>query len=131
MDEGWCYEIVRRCRWRDGVTCVRCGSRRVTVHTRPRSGPRLKYLCVECRRVFNDLTGTVFAGSNLPLRKWMLGLSLMPLALSTGEYAKRVGVKWDTARRMSRRLLAASTAPGLVRDLLSALQSATAVVTGR
>jgi len=117
LDDGWCYEMLRRCRWPHGVACVRCGSRRVTVHTRSRRTPRLRYLCLGCRRTFNDLTGTIFAGSNLPLTTWFCGLSLLSEELSTVEYARALSIKWDTARRISRLLLVAASQPGLVRDL--------------
>lgn len=117
VGDGWCYEMLRRCRWPDGVACVRCGSRRVTVHTRSRRMPRLRYLCLGCGRTFNDLTGTVFARSNVPLSTWLHGLSLLPQGLSTVEYAKALSIKWDTARRISRSLLVAASQPGLVRNL--------------
>lgn len=117
MNEAWCYETLRRCRWPDGVTCVRCGSPRVTVHTRAGQAPRLRYLCLHCRRTFSDLSGTIFARSNLPLHTWFVGLSLLPHRLSTVDYARALRVKWDTARRISRRLLLAAARPGLVRDL--------------
>lgn len=94
---------------------------RVTFHTRSAQTPRLRYLCLLCRRTFSDLTGTVFARSNLPLRTWFLGLSLLPQGLPTAEYARALSLKWDTARRMSRCLLVAAGRPGLVRDLQALL----------
>ncbi|MFQ5945794.1 MAG: transposase [Anaerolineae bacterium] len=117
MSDDWCYHMLRRYRWPQGVTCVRCGSRRVTVHTRSGRTPRLRYLCLQCRRTFTDLTGTIFARSNLPLSTWFMGFSLFPQGLSTAEYARALSVKWDTARRMSRCLLVSASRPGLVRDL--------------
>lgn len=117
MDDDWCYRTLRRCRWPEGPTCPWCASRRVTVHTRAGRTPRLKYLCLRCRRTFTDLTGTIFTRSNLPLSTWFRGLSLLPVGLSTTEYARALSLKWDTARRMSRRLLVAAGQPGLVRDL--------------
>lgn len=117
LDEEWCYQTLRRCRWPDGIICARCGSVRVTIHTRGARTPKLRYLCLGCRRTFNDLTGTIFAGSNLPLTTWFRGLSLLHQGLSTVEYARASSVKWDTARRMSRSLLVATDRPGLVRDL--------------
>lgn len=117
MDEEWCYQTLRRCRWPDGVTCVRCESRRVTVHTRSERTPKLKYLCLHCRRTFTDLTGTIFARSNLPLRRWFHGLSLLPQGLSTVDYARALSIKWDTARRISRCLLVSGGQPGLIREL--------------
>ncbi len=121
MDERWCYETLRVRRWPEGVRCPRCGAGRVTVHTRSARAPRRRYLCLACRRTFNDLTGTVFARSILPLPTWFRGLSLLGDGLATTEYARALSLKWDTASRMSRLLLAASGRPGLVQELLTAL----------
>jgi transposase-like protein len=93
----------------------------VTVHTRSERTPRLRYLCLGCRRTFSDLSGTIFARSNLPLPTWFLAISLLPKRLSTVDCARALSVKWETARRMSRDLLLASDRPGLVRDLQGVL----------
>lgn len=121
MDDEWCYQALRRRRWSKGMTCPRCACRRVTVHTRSRRTPRLRYLCLGCRRTFTDLTGTIFARSNLPLSTWFRALSLLSEGLATVDYARMLRVKWDTARRMSRCLLVAANRPGLIRDLQSDL----------
>ena len=119
--ETWCYEVLRRVRWPEGIACPLCLQRRVTVHSKSLRTPRRKYLCLACHRTFTDLSGTVFARSNLPLGKWFLGLSLLPQGLPTVELARVLGVKWDTARKVSRRLLVAASRPGLIKDLRAVL----------
>lgn len=117
ISEAWCYEIIRRVRWPDGVACPFCGRRRVTIHTRPAGTPRRRYLCLECRRTFTDLTGTPFARTNLPLRKWLQCLRLLPDGRSTTDLANALKVKWDTVAHIQRRLGVALARPGLVRQL--------------
>jgi transposase-like protein len=123
MNEEWCYQTLRRIRWPGGVRCPRCGSGRVTIHTRRTRTPRLKYLCFGCRRTFSDLTDTVFARSNLPLSTWFVGLCLLPQELSTVSYARMLSLKWDTARRLARSLLVAAGRPGLIRELQAVIMN--------
>ncbi|WP_242476680.1 transposase [Halochromatium glycolicum] len=63
IDDAKCFETVRTLRWREGVSCVRCGSAAVTKQVRDSRQPeRQKYRCRDCGRWLDDLTGTVFAG---------------------------------------------------------------------
>lgn len=117
MDEERCYELLRRCRWPSGVTCVNCGRSNVTVHARSPRTPRLKYLCLDCQHTFTDLSGTCFARSKLPLHVWFRGIELLPEGQAPTDYARALGVKWESGQRMARLLDKASATAGLVRDL--------------
>ena len=82
IDDGKCFETVRQMRWPDGVTCPHCISPQVTKQGHDETQPaRQKYECSACRRRFDDLTGTIFAGHHRPLRTWILCLYLMGLNL--------------------------------------------------
>lgn len=120
--ELWCYETLRRLRWPHGMTCPRCSERRVTIHSKSTQSPRRKYLCLQCRRTFTDLTGTPFARTNLPLRTWALYLRWMEHGGRTSELAKALGVKWDTAALLQRRIAMARSGSGLSRQLCEVLQ---------
>lgn len=104
LNESWCYETLRRARWPKGPACPRCGGNRITTHSKRSGAPRRKYLCRDCRRIFTDLTGTPLARTNLPLSKWFLCLQLMGEGRKTAYLAKALGVRWDTAARLERRL---------------------------
>jgi transposase-like protein len=58
-DESWCTGLLRNVRWGKGrVECPRCNSYNIK-----KDGQYLsyqKYLCKQCKRWFNDKTGTVF-----------------------------------------------------------------------
>ncbi len=117
FNEAWGYKMLRHVRWPNGVTCSHCGRGRVTTHSRSARTPRRRYLCLECRRTFTDLTGTPFARTNLPLGTWLLCLQLMGQGRTTAELAKKLGVKWDTTAHMRARLQGASEHTGFVQQL--------------
>jgi transposase-like protein len=112
LDEVWCYQILREMRWPKGIACPFCERRRVTTHSKFGKTPRRRYLCLSCHRTFSDLTGTPMARTNLSLGKWFLCSRLIEEGGRTSELAKELGVKWDTAAHMQRRL----NSPGLVRN---------------
>jgi len=103
LNDTWCIEILRRIRWPEGVRCIWCDRREVRRHSKSRDG-RQRYKCGCDPGTFTDLTGTVFARSNLPLSTWFRCLRLMGQGLSTAKMARALGVKWDTALHMRRRL---------------------------
>ncbi|MEE8326439.1 MAG: IS1595 family transposase [candidate division NC10 bacterium] len=117
FEEGWCFERLQQIRWPSGITCPRCHSMKVTVHSRSCRSPRRKYLCRRCRRVFTDLTGTPMARTNLDLRTWFLCLRLMESVNDTAELARKLGVKWETADKMRRKLAATSRNMEIIRKL--------------
>jgi transposase-like protein len=107
IDDAKCFETVRAMRRPDGVRCPGCNSAEVTKgghdETRPR---RQRYQRHGCRRRFDDLTGTIFAGHRRPLRVWVLCLYFMGLDLSNEQIAQELGVDPDDARVMASQLRA-------------------------
>ncbi len=120
FSEAWCYEMLRRARWPEGIICPRCGESRVTTHSKSATAPRRRYLCLVCRRTFTDLTATPLARTNLPLATWFICLRLLGKGRSTSDLARALKVKWDTAAHIQRKLAMALTRPGLVRQLREA-----------
>ena len=105
IDEGKCFETVRQMRWPDGVICPRCSSPQVTKQGSDETQPaRQKYECSACRRRFDDLTGTIFAGHHRPLRTWILCLYLMGLNLSKEQIAQELDLKGDDVQKMASQL---------------------------
>jgi transposase-like protein/nitrogen fixation protein FixH len=67
-------------RWGNDRTCAKCGSAK----TRPvKSGKPMPYWCSECRSYFSVRTGTPLACTNLPLRKWCIGIFLCLTSLKS------------------------------------------------
>ncbi len=124
FSEAWCYELLRRVRWPNGITCPFCRRSRVTTHSKFAKVPRRRYLCLGCRRTFSDLKGTPFARTNLPLGTWFRCLRLLGGGRSSVELAKEIGVKYDTAVHMERRLAEGLGSSGLLRQLREIMERA-------
>ena len=106
MSEGQCYDKLREKRWScQGPQCPRCDSNNCTVIAKAtEDDPNQKYGCDDCNRHFNDLTGTLFQHSKIPLKSWMCCLHLMGLNVSNRQIAKELNVSEKTAQSMTDKL---------------------------
>ncbi len=105
IDDGKCFETVRELRWPGGVTCPDCGNRNVTKQGHDDTQPqRQRYQCQACRKRFDDLTGTIFAGHHQPLRTWILCLYFMGLNLSNQQIAQELDLNKDDVQKMTKQL---------------------------
>ena len=77
MGDAKCYETVRELRWPAEVQCAPWDSEHLTTPGRDTPQPsRRKYRCQQGGCYVDDLTGTVLAGHQQPLRPWSSGLYL-------------------------------------------------------
>ena len=105
VDDAKCFETVRQMRWPEGVTCPHCDSPRVTKQGQDETQPaRQKYECAACRKRFDDLTGTIFAGHHQPLRVWILCLYFMGMNISNEQIAHELDMNEDDAQKMASQL---------------------------
>lgn len=72
--EAKCYRALYRARWPQGFRCPACHERR---RSRFRRGTQIYYQCRACRHQTTLLSGTIFQGTKLPLRTWMLAIHLL------------------------------------------------------
>jgi transposase len=101
IDDAKCFQTVREMRWPDGVECPFCASRDVTKDGRDDTQPhRQRYACQGCRKRFDDLTGTIFAGRHEPLRTWIVCLYFMGLNLSSLQIASELDIHRGDAQAM-------------------------------
>ena len=69
------------CVWPDGERyCGKCGSLRT--REVPNAKP-MPYWCTDCRSYFSVRTGTPMARSNIPMRKWAIGIYLCLTSLKS------------------------------------------------
>lgn len=61
-----CLRLLRRHRWPDGVRCPRCDSAE-TIKKGASKKDAQRYRCRDCERMFNDLSGTLFAEHRLTI----------------------------------------------------------------
>ncbi len=65
--------------WPTERCCGKCGSTR----TREAKHKSMPYWCSDCRGYFSVKTGTPLASSNIPLRKWVIGIYLCLTSLKS------------------------------------------------
>lgn len=105
IDDAKCFETVRALRWPHGVCCPRCESLEMTKQGRDDTQPeRQRYVCQSCKRRFDDLTATIFAGHHQPLRVWILCLYCMGLTLSNHQIAQELDLNKDDVQQMTSQL---------------------------
>lgn len=100
-DEAACFETIRRTRWARVVFCPECGGDEVVPRGPDHSHPHLHtYLCRNCVRLFNDLTGTVLAGRVGVIRPWLVCLCYVNQGLPTETIARHLHLTVDEVSRM-------------------------------
>jgi transposase-like protein len=90
-----CQSYIHTLRWKDRpLQCPRCQSHHVGPWGAYHYQPGLQRdRCKEkdCKRTFNDLTGTLVDGSKRSLMHWMLATFLLCLSCSSRRIAREVG----------------------------------------
>ena len=98
-----CHSYIHALRWKDRpLQCPRCQSPNVGPWGLYHYQPGLKrYRCKEkdCKRTFNDLTGTLLDGSKRSLTHWILATFLLCLSCSSRRIAREVGGHISTSYR--------------------------------
>ena len=123
MGDEACYNLLRELRWEDGVKCPNCQSLDVIKDGKNENHPhRQNYRCHPCLKNFDDLTETVFSGSKLPIKTWVLCLYLMGLNLSNAQISKELDLSLKTAQSMTKKLRAGIVKKSLIYNLREKLR---------
>jgi transposase-like protein len=98
-----CQSYIHTLRWQDrSLQCPRCQSHNVAPWGTYHYQPGLKrYRCKEkdCKRTFNDLTGTLLDGSKRSVMHWILATFLLCLSCSSRRIIRELGVHVRTGYR--------------------------------
>src|SRR3954451_7365135 len=81
--EAKAYELLESLRWNGTPVCPHCGSIAQHYFLKPANGATRKtrtgaaserrvWKCRDCRKQFSVLTGTVFHGSKISVRTWVM-----------------------------------------------------------
>lgn len=103
--EEKCRAYLEELRWPDGITCPRCGSRKIS-----RIQKRGQFDCDACRFQFSVTAGTIFHDSHLPLWKWFLAVYVMgesKKGISANQLKRMLSVSYKTAWYLAHRVRAA------------------------
>ena len=102
IDDVQCYETVRKLRWPNGIECPSCESNHIIKRGFDDSEQACqRYECKDCRKRFDDLSDTIFAGHHKPLKVWILSLYFMGLNLSNKQIAKELGLDRSDVQQMT------------------------------
>lgn len=102
--EAQCEQALLAWRWPQGFVCPACG------HAGHCELGRGLYQCHRCRRQTSLTAGTLFAGTKLPLSKWLLGIYLLTQSkngISALEMSRQLGVCYNSAWLMKHKLMQA------------------------
>ena len=130
--EADAYLFLEELRWGDQPVCPHCGSVRKPYFLKPSNGRSRKtrtgtvserrvWKCADCRKQFSVLTGTIFHGTKIPVRKWVFVIFEM-CSSKNGVAAREIERKYEvdtkTAWSMLHRIREAMKREPLA-DLLS------------
>jgi len=102
VDDAKCYEQVRALRWPERVTCPYCGGHKIKKRGyHSNQAGRQRYQCRKCKKHFDDLSKTPFAGHHQPLKVWLLCLYFMGLDLSNHQIAQELDLNKDDVQEMT------------------------------
>lgn len=109
--EDACLMYLEKLRWPSGLTCLKCGSVRISrINPKDKRGKtRRLYQCLEkeCHYQFTATTGTIFHDTHLPLQKWFLALALIcesKKGMSANQLKRALGVQYRTAWYLCHRI---------------------------
>ncbi|QDI05582.1 IS1595 family transposase [Xanthomonas cerealis pv. cerealis] len=100
-----CYRALYKWRWPQGFRCPSCAGR---ARSRFKRGAAIYYQCSACRHQTSLIAGTMFEGTKLPLRTWMLALHLLTSTktnMAALELMRHLGVNYKTAWRMKHKIM--------------------------
>ena len=107
-------------KWFEGIiwpsgprTCRHCRSPRTAVSRHP----TMPYRCRDCRRYFNVMTGSLMAGSQIPLNKWVHAIYLEVTSqrgVSSMQLHRDLGITQKSAWFLQGRIREAFVAAGNV-----------------
>jgi transposase-like protein len=124
MTEEEARARLEKIRWPNGATCVQCGSMDVIKVNNNASDGRKKraglYECKDCRKQFTVTVNTIFEGSRIPIKTWLMAFSLMCASkkgISAHQLHRMLGITYKTAWHMCHRVRYAMTKAPL-KDML-------------
>ena len=100
-------ELFRAVRWINGLACPTCGKRNITKYCK--YGYLQRYECKDCKKTFNDKTGTILHYKQVNLGEWMLAvwmyLSGPSNGISINYIAESMGRTYKTTYYMVRDMM--------------------------
>ena len=129
LEEKKAREVLEAVRWPDGPICPHCLVMGVHYRVNPRKSSRRPvrqgvWKCRDCRKQFTVTVGTVFHGSKIPLRKWLIAISLIcspEESVNPHQLHKRLGITYKSSWLMARRIHEAMKQGSLIKKVHSVI----------
>lgn len=128
-DEQAAIDHFTAVRWKNGEYCPLCGHDKIYHFEDKRS-----HKCAQCRKRFSIKVGTIFEGTKLPLRTWMLAvwyISSHKKGIASTQLAKDLDVTQKTAWFMMHRLRHAARTRSFNRRLKGDIEADETFVGGK
>jgi len=122
LTEDEARELLEKERWNGEPACPHCGGIEPYKLT-PKAGSKTRkglWKCKACRKQFTVTVGTVFEGSRIPIKTWLMAVSLIVSSkkgISAHQIHRMFGVTYKTAWFMMHRIRYAMTQPVLKAKL--------------
>jgi len=122
LTEDEARELLEKERWNGEPACPHCGGVEPYKLT-PKVGSKTRkglWKCKACRKQFTVTVGTVFEGSRIPIKTWLMAVSLIVSSkkgISAHQIHRMFGVTYKTAWFMMHRIRYAMTQPVLKAKL--------------
>lgn len=97
-DDAACNYVGAMSRWRKGVICPACSSRKTTLQA-----ATLPHRCKACGIAFDWRTGTIYESRRTPLRSWLVttwAIAFFPDTITPAALADALGIKPTAAGRL-------------------------------
>jgi len=122
-------KFLEKCRWPNGVRCPRCGHEHIS-----RLRNQHKFECAKCEYQFSVTAGTIFHGTRVSLRKWLVAVYLLvesKKGISAKQIERTIGVSYPTAWYMMHRVRSAMKPDASEDGLFGALEMDETYVGGK
>lgn len=144
VTEADAYLLLEELRWNGAPVCSHCGSERV-FYLNPTNGTSRKtrtganserrvWKCGACRKQFSVLTGTIFHGTKISLRKWLFvifEICANNKGLAAREIERKYQLTAKTAWFMTHRIREAMKQEPLIRLLSGTIEADETWVVGK
>ena len=111
-DEDKAFRFIERLMWPSGTICPHCGSKAKSYRLKGKATRRGLWKCKPCRKQFTVKVGTIFEGSHIELRKWLMVISMMcssKKGVSANQIQRQIGVSYKSAWYVCHRIRLAMT----------------------
>jgi transposase-like protein len=138
ITENEAREYLEKIRWNAEIACVHCGSMNFyKLNPKPNSKKPVRkvvYKCKDCKKQFTVTVGTIFEGSHIPLRTWLMAIALMCASkkgISAHQLHRMLGITYKSAWFMAHRIRYGMTKDNIAEKLNGTVEADETYIGGK